>query len=119
MTHEPTEMLPTGETTAKTKRPIYRCPTCGKQLPNVPGRVCAGSADVQIIERLDCIHRLEKAGTVPCGTCAETGREKQVSVFLCRANGGQCCVLIPIGDVRFHDARPVVCQTCHDRKTEG
>lgn len=118
MTHTPAEfVLIEGRATPKSGMPLYRCPVCAKVLPNQAGKSCSGRAESPaIVGNLDCIHRLERVGTVPCGTCSQTGREKQVSVYLCRMGGGQCCVLVPAGDVLFHDSRPVVCHTCPDRK---
>jgi hypothetical protein len=124
MIHEPTDFQLIAEKTPKYGRPMVACPVCGKKLPATPKFQCTGRAGVAIVQNLDCIHRLEKVGTVPCGTCR--GKPVKAVVYGCRANGGQVCTLYAIGtgpSQQLDGNAPVNCATCPIRtpptNTEG
>jgi hypothetical protein len=126
MIHEPTDFQPIDKRTPKYGRAMVRCPFpgCGKELPATPKFQCTGRAGVAIAQNLDCIHRLEKVGTVPCGTCR--GKPVKAVVYGCRANGGQVCTLYAIGtgpSQQLDGNAPVNCATCPIRtpptNTEG
>jgi transcription elongation factor Elf1 len=121
MNHPPAEFIETTRKTSRLRRPFWRCPVCGKTLPgNQKPKPCTGRDEAMFVAPiagggLDCVHRLEKVGTVPCGICPQAGTPKQAAVYLCKAEGGRACVLYPIGngpEQKLHEVRPVVCATC-------
>ncbi|MDZ4779886.1 MAG: hypothetical protein SGJ19_06515, partial [Planctomycetia bacterium] len=64
--------------------PIYQCPECGAKIVAIypPAGECRKSPR-PVVMNLDCIHRLEKVATVPCGVCPQTNKQTFAGVYLC------------------------------------